>query len=216
MRNSLYINNKIEYIRNTFIKEDNILRGIREDAKKVNREININPEEGQLLQIFIKLGKFKKILEIGTFYGYSAIWLARVIDEDAKIYTIERDKESIEKARNNFKIAKLENKITILEGDAKDILKNLDEEFDMIFIDAEKNHYLDYLDWAEKNIKKGGLIVADNTLLSGAVYNEELPYRIRKSTKESMEIFNKKLADNEKYLSILLPAEDGITIALKK
>ncbi len=216
MRNNIYLDKKIKYIRDTFIKEDDILKKIKEDARKINREININPEEGQLLQILIKLGNFKKIMEIGTFFGYSTIWLARATGKDAKIYTIERDKESIEKAKNNFKSAELEDKIVVLEGDAKDILRNLNEEFDMIFIDAEKNHYLDYLDWAEKNLKHGGLLIADNTLLSGAVYSEELPYRIRKSTKESMEMFNKRLADDKKYLSILLPAEDGMTIALKK
>ncbi len=216
MRNNIYLDEKIKYIRDTFIKEDDILKKIKEDARKINREININPEEGKLLQILIKLGNFKKIMEIGTFFGYSTIWLARATDKDAKIYTVERDKESIEKAKNNFKSAELEDKIVVLEGDAKDILGNLNEEFDMIFIDAEKNHYLDYLDWAEKNLKHGGLLIADNTLLSGAVCSEELPYRIRKSTKESMEIFNKRLADDKKYLSILLPAEDGMTIALKK
>lgn len=214
MRNN--INNPLlNYIRNTFIEEDSLLLGIREKALELNRPITINPEDGKLLQLLIKMNNCKKILEIGTFLGYSTIWLARSKD-NIHIYTIEKDKDSYEEAENNFIKANVNDKITILKDKAENILDNLNEEFDMVFIDAEKNHYLQYLDWAEKNIKKGGLIVADNTLLSGAVYMNELPYRIRESTKRNIMEFNKKLADKKKYTSILLPAEDGITIAIKE
>ena len=214
MRNN--INNPLlKYIRDTFAKEDELLTNIRNKAIKANRPITINPEDGRLLQLLIKMNNVNKILEIGTFFGYSTIWLARS-KEDIHIYTIEKDKESYEEAENNFIKARVNNKITILKDKAENILQNLNEKFDMVFIDAEKNHYLQYLDWAEKNIKKGGLIVADNTLLSGAVYMDELPYRIRESTKKNIIEFNKKLADKKKYTSILLPAEDGITIAIKE
>lgn len=215
MRNSNYLNDKIQYIRDVFVEEDKILLKIKEDARKLNREISINPEEGRLLQILIKLGNYKKILEIGTFLGYSTIWMART-GEGVKISTIEKDKNIAEMARENFKSANLSENINIINDTAENVLPSLDEEFDMIFIDAEKNHYLQYLDWAEKYIRIGGLIVADNSLLSGAVYEKELPYRIRESTRESMKLFNKRLSDKEKYLSILLPAEDGMTIAVKR
>lgn len=214
MRNN--INNPLlKYIRDTFAEEDELLTNIRDKAIEVNRPITINPEDGRLLQLLIRMNNVNKILEIGTFFGYSTIWLARS-KEDIHIYTIEKDKESYEEAENNFIKARVNNKITILKDKAENILQNLNEKFDMVFIDAEKNHYLQYLDWAEKNIKKGGLIVADNTLLSGAVYMDELPYRIRESTKKNIIEFNKKLADKKKYTSILLPAEDGITIAIKE
>lgn len=156
MRNNFILDKKVEYIRNVFAKEDNLLVNIKKEAIAINRPININPEEGKLLQILIKLGNYKKILEIGTFYGYSTIWLARIVKDinDAKIYTIEKDVDSVKIARENFKKANLEDKIIILNDTAENILQNLDEKFDMIFIDAEKNHYLQYLDWAEKYVKK--------------------------------------------------------------
>ena len=110
----------------------------------------------------------------------------------------------------------LEKNIKAINGDAIEILDNLDSEFDMIFIDADKINYVNYLNWAEKHIRFGGLIVADNTLLSGAVYKNELPYRIRKTTKNIMKEFNLRLSNNKKYTSILLPSTDGITIALKE
>ena len=110
----------------------------------------------------------------------------------------------------------MDKKIKLFEGRAENILMNMDEKFDMVFIDAEKNHYLDFLNLVEDKLKEGGLMVADNTLLSGAVYSEELPYRIRKTTRENMVEFNKRLANENKYTSILLPVDDGITIAIKK
>jgi predicted O-methyltransferase YrrM len=213
MRN-LYLDDKIKYIRNLFTQEDELLIRIKRDELEVRRPININPEEGKLLQVLIKLGNYKKILEIGTFYGYSTIWLARIVG-NGKIYTIEKDSESVEKAKENFKLADLQEKIEIIEGRAEDILPKLDEDFDMVFIDAEKIRYLEYLDWADKHIIKNGLIVADNTLLSGAVYSEELPFKIRKNTRRIIKEFNERIADKNKYLSIMLPAEDGFTIAVK-
>ena len=215
MRTSLYCD-KINYIRNLFTKEDDILLKIKKEAKEVNRPININPEDGKLLEILIKISNVKKILEIGTFYGYSTIWLARSIRDDGVIYTIEKDKTSCDKATQNFIDAKVDKKIKLFEGRAENILMNMDEKFDMVFIDAEKNHYLDFLNLVEDKLKEGGLMVADNTLLSGAVYSEELPYRIRKTTRENMVEFNKRLANENKYTSILLPVDDGITIAIKK
>lgn len=206
---------KTEYIQKLFAIEDKLLVKIREDAIAINRPINITPDEGKFLQILVKLSKPKKILEIGTFYGYSTIWIARALSDDSIIYTIERELDSYSKAEDNFIEAKLDKKIKLLKGEAKYILSKIDDVFDMIFIDADKINYLNYLDWADKNLKIGGLIVADNTLLSGAVYMENLPYRVRKTTKEIMKKFNKRLSDSSKYTSILLPCTDGITIAIK-
>ena len=209
------IDDRILYIRNTFATEDEILIDIRKKAKEINRPITINPEDGKLLQLLIKMNNCKNILEIGTFYGYSTIWMARALSNDGHIFTIEKDKSSFDIAQQNFNEAKVNDKITILEGDANDVLPKLNDKFDMVFIDADKSQYLNYLRFIEEKVKKEGLIVADNTLLSGAVYMEELPYRIRKSTRDNMIKFNKILSDNERYMSVLLPAEDGITVAVK-
>ena len=86
----------------------------------------------------------------------------------------------------------------------------------MVFIDADKKSYLQYLDWADQYIRPGGLIIADDTLLKGAVYLEELPYRIRKTTKDTLVEFNARLADTTQYDSILWPTDAGLTIAVKK
>lgn len=206
---------KTEYIQKLFATEDKLLTKIKEDAIAINRPINITPDEGKLLQLLVKLSKSNKILEIGTFYGYSTIWIARALSYEGIIYTIEKEIDNYSKAKSNFIEAKLDKKIKLIKGEAEYIIDKMYDVFDMIFIDADKINYLNYLDWTDKNLKNGGLIVADNTLLSGAVYMKELPYRIRKSTMEIMKKFNKRLSDSSKYTSILLPSTDGITIAIK-
>lgn len=181
-----------------------------------DRPIAINPEEGKFLQFLIKACNIKTIVEIGTLYGYSTLWLARALPENGKIYTLERDEFNIKTARKNFD--KLENKITILEGNAEDSLNKLiadGTEVDMVFIDADKINYLNYLNLSEKILKKGGLIVADNTFLSGAVYLDYLPERVSITAQKNMREFNKRLADSTKYESTMLNTEEGLSIALK-
>ena len=216
MREShLETDQKTKYIRENFSLEDELLVQIRNDCLVVNRPINITPEEGKLLQVLIKLGNYKNILEIGTFYGYSTIWMAGALSENGNIVTIEKDENSYMQAKSNFLMANLNDKINIIKDNAINVLNSLDIEFDMIFIDADKINYVNYLNWAEKHIRNGGLIVADNTLLSGAVYMEKLPYRIRKTARDTIKEFNIRLSNKEKYTSILLPSTDGIIIAVK-
>lgn len=216
---------KIQYIRDLFAKEDELLKEFREKSIKFGRPISIGAEEGKLLQLFIKMNKIKNIIELGTLTGYSALWMAKALPEDGKIYTIEFDPTCINISKENFaKLpSDLRNKIELLEGKALDKLKELEKSpkkpqsgFDMIFIDADKNNYVNYLDWAEKNIKKGGLIVGDNTFLFGAVYSDDLPHRTRPTTKEAMQEFNRRLADSNKFDGVILPTEEGMTVAIKK
>ena len=102
-------------------------------------------------------------------------------------------------------------------GDALDVLPQLSKEgpFDMVFIDADKLNYLRYLDWAEENVRKGGLIVGDNTFLFDAVWRDDPVDRVRQTARDAMRDFNRRLADPQKYCGILLPTQEGMTVALK-
>ena len=211
---------QLSYIRELYTNEDEILKEIRNQCLLDNRPITINPEEGKILQFLIKSNKVKTIIEVGMLYGYSTIWLSRALDKDGKIYTIEKDEKSINIANDFFNKLdnKSKNKIEILSGDANKKLEELIEkniQCDMIFIDADKINYINYLKYAEKLVKKGGLIVADNTFLSGAVYLDYLPERDRPTTQKNMKEFNKELANSNKYQTIMLNTEEGLTIALK-
>lgn len=212
-------NIKLQYIRDLYAKENIILKEIREQLKLIKRPININPEEGRLLQLLIKMTNSKQIVEIGTLYGYSTIWMANILQNNpnAKIYTIEKDIESYEIANKYFEKLNLLNIIKSYNGIALEILdQQLTGIYDMVFIDANKGDYLKYLEWADLHIKSGGLIVLDNTLLSGAVYMNELPEKITQSCKEKMINLNNILTDENKYLSLMLPTAEGFTIVVKK
>ncbi len=204
---------RLDYIRQLFALETPQLKAIRESTTDKNDQIGINPEEGKLLQLLIRLAKVKTIVEVGTLSGYSTQWMADALPEDGHIYTFEKDKKRAAMAKGNLHSSK----ITLVTGDALETLSSISAKapFDMIFIDADKLHYLHYLDWAEKHIRKGGLIVGDNTLLFDAVWREALPDRVRQTALQAMREFNQRLADPAKYASLLLPTAEGMTIAVK-
>ncbi|HSQ98135.1 MAG TPA: O-methyltransferase [Rickettsiales bacterium] len=210
---------QLSYIRELYANEDDLLKNIRNQCILDNKAITINPEEGKLLQLLIKLGNIKNIIEIGTLYGYSTIWLVRALPH-TKIYTIDKEPENSNTAQKNFN--QLENNLSknikVINGDAIEELNNMiskNIECDMIFIDADKSNYPEYLKLSEKLIKKGGIIVADNTFLSGGVYQDYLNQRIRIKAQKNMRLFNKMLADKDKYLSIMINTQEGLTIAIK-
>jgi len=136
------------------------LEKLEEEAKIMKYPI-IGRIKGKVLEAIIKKYKIKKILEIGTLIGYSAILMGKEIKK-GKVTTIEINKEIADIAKKNIEKANLSDKIEVIVGDAKEVIKVLNEEYDMLFIDAEKSEYLTYLKLAEKIIKKGGIIVADN------------------------------------------------------
>ena len=218
--NFLNTSKSLTYIRDLYANEDILLKNVRNQCLLNDRAITINPEEGKLIQTLIKLGNIKNILEIGTLYGYSTIWFARGISNNGKIITIEKEPENAKIARENFNKLEnnLSNNIEIINGDANEELEKLVQKqlvFDMVFIDADKSSYPNYLNFTDKLLKKGGLIVADNTFLSGAVYNDYLTDRIRFKAQKNMRLFNKMLADKTKYQSIMINTDEGLSIAVK-
>lgn len=218
--NFLNTSKSLTYIRDLYANEDILLKNVRNQCLLNDRAITINPEEGKLIQTLIKLGNIKNILEIGTLYGYSTIWFARGISNNDKIITIEKELENAKIARENFNKLEnnLSNNIEIINGDANEELEKLVQKqlvFDMVFIDADKSSYPNYLNFTDKLLKKGGLIIADNTFLSGAVYNDYLTDRVRFKAQKNMRLFNKMLADKTKYQSIMINTDEGLSIAIK-
>lgn len=210
---------RIQYIRDLFAPEDQLLREIRENLEATDLPIQIGAEEGKLLQFLIRITKPKKIVEIGTLAGYSTIWMARGLEDNGHIYTVEKQKINADQARKNFSNSEVADKITLIEGEAPEILTETaaNGPFDMAFIDADKINYIEYLNWAEENVNKGGYIIGDNSFLFETVYEDKLPkdHDIRPTTHKAMKEFNKRLSDPNKYMSIMLPTKEGITIAQK-
>ena len=145
----------------TLNSSDLVLREIEESAKTHYLPI-IRPIKGKLLAELVRKHKPKRVLEIGTNVGYSAILIAKELKEDASLITIEIDSDEAEVAKFNIKKASLKPSIRIVTGDALDALPKLEHEFDFVFIDAQKRQYIDYLKLIENKLHEGSVLVADN------------------------------------------------------
>ncbi len=207
----------LEYIRSLYAAQDGLLEDIVRELESRNFAIQVGPEEGRILQLLVKLSGAKTIVEIGTLAGYSAIWMARALAEDGRIYALNKDPEHVKMAQGFFDRCECGDKITQIAGDAHKTLPELSAKapFDMVFIDADKISYPSYLDWAEKNIKKGGLIIADNTLLAGKTAQPSPPEGIAPTTWKNIRSFNERLADKNRYDGIIIPTNEGLSVAIK-
>jgi caffeoyl-CoA O-methyltransferase len=214
-----FSSDRLNYIRNTFCQPSEAAKSIEQDIRLLNLpEIHLLPEEAKILQFLIYAQNISTIVEIGTHAGYSTIWMAEALKGRGKIYTIEKDQNRAQIARKNFVKYNYLN-IELLEGDAIEVLSTVERfgPFDMLFIDANKTKYIDYLDWGEKNIRPGGLIIADNVLLFGTLYQEEhqWPCNVSKKMVSNMKLFNKRINDHENFFTIFIPTDEGLSISIK-
>ena len=187
------------------------------DNSKLDRDISIGVIESHIIGFFIKLFEIKHVVEVGTFVGCSTAYISSQLPDDGSITTIDNSPEYVKIAKANLATLpqQQQQKIIIKQGEALKILNELtSNQFDMIFIDADKTGYPDYLNWAQKHIKKGGLIIADNTLSFGNVH---IPRDYASDNKMAQAIakFNQELANKDKYHTLLVPTNAGLTIAKK-
>lgn len=212
-----YINNEKldEYLINHSEKEPEILSDLnRETNQKVLQPRMISGAyQGRLLSIISKIINPKKILEIGTFTGYSTLCLAEGLDKNGQIHTVDINEELYDLQRKYFKKSSFNSNITQHLGNALEIIPKLDHDFDLIFLDADKINYPKYLDILIVRLKKGGVLLSDNVLWDGKVLNEIS--QKDKSTKAIVE-YNKMLNNRTDMDSVILPIRDGITLSIKK
>jgi len=206
---------KIEsYITQHFANEDQDLQKIAARLKADEKfGINVSAAEGKLLQWLVGVLNPKLIVEIGTLYGYSTIWMARALAPESRIISLEYNPDHAHIARDHVHSAGLSSRIEIKHGDAKEILKTLDVTPDLVFIDADKPGYKTYLDWAMKAVRVGGVIIGDNTFLFGHLIGEDRGRRSSPAAVESMKAFNETLAHAKNFRSTILPTYDGMTVA---
>ena len=169
----------------------------------------------EVISNILKEVKLKRILEIGTAVGYSAICFSGFLEEDGKIDTIEREHDRVELARENIKRAEVEDKINIIEGDAVEILPSLNEVYDAIFIDASKGKYPFFLKEALRMLGAKGIIFADNVLYKGYVMSDYNKHKQRTAVRNLRE-FLAELQSNEELETKILEVGDGLAIARKK
>jgi caffeoyl-CoA O-methyltransferase len=172
--------------------------------------------QGGFLKLLTQLVNPKPVLEIGTYTGYSAICMAMVLSEGSVLDTIEIDEELKEPILANFEQAGVSEKVNLHIGNALQIIPELlkTKEFDMVFIDADKSNYPAYFSIVKNGLRSGGLLIADNVLWSGKVLDSE---SLNKDP-DTMAVhqFNKMLAADSQFETVVLPIRDGITVARKK
>ena len=177
----------------------------------------IRKEMGNLLKVLLLLKQPQKILEVGTAVGYSSILMSENMPQNCRITTIENYEKRIPVAKNNFKRAGKEEVITLLEGDAMDILKELDGTYDFIFMDAAKGQYINFLPELLRLMPVGGLLISDNVLQEGDIVESRYGVTRRNRTIHTrMREYIYTLTHAEQLETSIVPIGDGITLSVKK
>ena len=205
-----------DYVAGLFAPPDGALEeALREAEREGLPSINVSATEGKLLQMLVEISGARKVLEIGTLGGYSAIHFARALPDGGTLLSLELDEHHAGVARRNVERAGLSDKVEIRVGDARLSLQGLVENgegpFDLIFIDADKEGYPEYLDWSLRLSRPGTLILGDNAIREGSVIDPD------DSSSRAMREFNQKLAEDPRLSAIVLPLIrdriDGLVIA---
>lgn len=169
------------------------------------------------LKLLLTMQKPKRILEVGTAVGFSAILMAEYNPYPCEIVTIENYDKRIPIARENFKRAGKEHQITLLEGDATEVLKTLEEPFDMIFMDAAKGQYINFFGDVMRLLKKDGVLVSDNVLQDGDIIESHFVVTRRNRTiHKRMREYLYELTHRDDLVTSVMPIGDGITVSVKK
>jgi caffeoyl-CoA O-methyltransferase len=209
-----YNNALSDYVTQTFAAEEEVLKQIRQELPKRGLPaIMIRPEEAAFLRFLVAANQAKLAVEVGTLGGYSGIWLARALPQDGRLITLEINEERAQIARENFERAGVANKVELRLGDAKQILPELEEmgPFDLVFVDANKDGYPYYMDWAVANLRNGGIFAAHNAFAWGGKVIDE---NRQDSSVETMRQFHQSLADHPNLVATIFPAGQGMAVAV--
>lgn len=203
-----------QYIRGLIPQSEGILKELECFAQENSVPI-IQKEVGKFLELMINIKKPAKILELGTAIGYSAI-LMQQSSENSEIVTIERDANMVSIATENIKKYGFDKNIKVIEGDCLEVLEELQEEFDLIFMDAGKGHYNHFLPHCLRLLKKDGIIIADNVLFKGMVASRELLKRRKITIVKRMKTYLEMISDNEELITSVIPMGDGIAVTARR
>ena len=206
----------LEYLRQFSLRETEAQKALRDQTNQLEESSwAVVPEQAQFLALLVKIINAKIILEVGTFTGVSSLAMALAIEKDGKIITCDMETKYTDIAQRYWAEAKVDDKIELIIGPALNTLESLLdkylEQFDLIFIDANKKDYVRYYEFAYQLVRKNGLIIFDNVLWDGKVIN---PNNDEKSTLAIQDL-NAKLLHDERVSISMLPINDGITIAFK-
>ncbi|MGL4912519.1 MAG: O-methyltransferase [Romboutsia sp.] len=204
-----------DYIRNTLKETEGLLKELEGYAVEHSVPI-VHKEVADMLKVLLKVQKPNRILEVGCAIGYSSILFASTLGEDVEIITVERNEKMIEKAKENIKLAGFENNITILEGDAEERLKEVEGEFDMIFLDAAKGQYKLFYDMVIDKLKVDGLLISDNILYKGMVAHDDFAVKRKRTIIKRMRNYLDYICTCDYLNTSLIPIGDGVALSYKQ
>ena len=206
----------LDYILSLDKDESPLIRTIEQEAVRDYVPI-IRKESRNLLRVLLKIKKPGRVLEVGTAIGFSAILMGECLPDDSHITTLEKYETRIPVARENFKRAGMEEKITLIEGDASEVLKELSGPFDFIFMDAAKGQYIHFFPEVMRLLRSGGILVSDNVLQDGDVVESRYAVVRRNRTIHSrMREYLWTLKHMDGLETIVLPIGDGMTVSVKE
>lgn len=208
-----FISEKLtEYIsRNSNIEPEILARLNQETHQKILKPRMLSGHiQGRFLSMISKMKSPSTILEIGTYTGYGTLCLSEGLKEDGKIFTIDRNEELLKIQNKYFEESGKRDKIIQLTGNAKEILNDLNETYDLVFIDADKENYIEYFKQVSERLNKNGIIISDNVLWSGKVLDSSLE---KDEETNALVNFNKILNEDKRFETIILPLRDGLSIS---
>lgn len=206
-----------DYLRSISPEEPSVLSRLREEtAAYPEADMQIAPEQGLFMSLLVKLMGARNILELGTFTGYSTLCMAMALPPHGRIVTCDIDRKSTEIAQRYWKEARVGNRVELHVGSALDTLDTLlaegqERRFDLVFIDADKENYIGYYEYAMKLLRPGGLVIADNVLWSGKVIDPDM------TDKDTVAIraFNQYLKNDSRITLSVIPIGDGFALVVK-
>ena len=203
------------YIRELTPKSSPLLQKLEAFAEE-NRVPIVQPEVGQLLRILLRLQKPRSVLEVGTAIGYSAILMAECLRGDWSITTLERNFEVIPTAQENIEKAGFAEHIKIIPGDALLTFPHLSRNYDFIFLDASKGHYMEFFKHSATLLKPGGMIVSDNVLYQGMVAEDSLVKRRKRTIVNRLREYLEHISNTAGYITSVIPLGDGVALTFKE
>lgn len=205
-----------DYLLSCSLEEHPVLAELRQETAKLPLSVmQIAPEQGQFMQLLVRLMGANRIIEVGTFTGYSSLSMALALSEQGKLITCDIDEEATQIAKLHWQKAGVQNKIELKLGPALNSLESLQAQklsFDLAFIDADKGNYLNYYEHCLQLLRPGGLIVVDNVLWDGKVCEPS----IKDDDTTAIRRLNQHIHEDKRVFSSLIPVADGLYLAQKK
>ncbi|MEA3335500.1 MAG: O-methyltransferase [Chloroflexota bacterium] len=204
------------YVRDQFHPEDELLQTIQEGIREHQKPLmNIGPEQGRMLQVLMAAIGAEHVLEIGTFFGYSAVWIGRALPPDGTLLCLEVSREHADIAQGFLDQAGLADQVEVRVGPAIGLLPEIEASapFDMIFLDADRESYPSYLPWIEAYLRPGGLLVIDNAFAGGRLATANGGENASPGVK-GMNTLLTAIALSDRWTGTIMPYEDGLAVAV--